>query len=155
MAKEIERKFLVKGNEYKEYATAYLCRQGYIANNLDAVVRVRVYGELAFLTVKGRTIGLSRDEYEYGIPVEDANEMLDKLCKDFIVEKYRYELDYEGKLWTVDEFFGQNWGLCIAEIELEDEQQDFVKPEWLGEEITYDYRFSGSNLAIKPFVLWD
>lgn len=151
---EIERKFLVKGNEYKAAGESVIIRQGYLSASSNRTVRVRRYGERAFLTVKGETISCCREEFEYPIPAEDADKMLDCLCLKPIIEKIRYTILCKGYTWVVDEFLGQNQGLVVAEIELEKEDQPFEKPEWIGEEVTYDCRYYNSNLISNPYCCW-
>jgi adenylate cyclase len=155
MGVEIERKFSVK----KELWLALLkpagkhYRQGYLMNREDRVLRIRIAGDQGFLTVKGGTQGITRLEYEYEIPKSDALEMLDRF-KPEGTEKIRYRIpEGTGLVWEVDEFLAANQGLIIAEIELSAEDQNFSKPEWLGEEVTYDKRYSNSNLAVQPITL--
>lgn len=154
MAMEIEKKYLVLNNQYKSSAASALFRQGYLSVDLERSVRVRIYNGKGFLTVKGKTKSCSREEYEYEIPIEDAQRMLENLCIRPIIEKVRYFLTFEGRKWVIDEFSGVNEGLVIAEIELESEQQTFKKPEWVGLEITSDYRYFNSNLVEKPYQSW-
>ena len=154
MGTEIERKFLVQGRDYKKEGKAVFIKQGYICHNPESVVRVRTYGEEAFLTVKGKVSGLSRDEFEYSIPLKDAEEMLERLCTNYIVEKFRYEINCRGSLWVVDEFKSHNEGLILAEIELESEGAPFESPLWIGEEITHDFKYAGSNLSLHPYTFW-
>lgn len=154
MAMEIERKFLVKNDQYKCLADSALFRQGYLSVETDRTVRVRTYNDKGFITIKGKTQSYSREEYEYSIPNEDANRMLDNLCIRPIIEKVRYFLIYEGYKWVVDEFLGINEGLVVAEIELESEQQTFKKPEWIGNEVTSDCRYFNSNLTKNPYKSW-
>lgn len=154
MALEIEKKFLVKNDDYKAAARKVLFRQGYLSVDFERTVRVRCYDGVAFLTVKGKTRSCSREEYEYSIPYNDAERMLDKLCIRPIIEKVRHFLIYEDYKWVVDEFMGDNKGLVIAEIELENEQQSFKKPQWLGNEITNDIKYFNSNLIENPYKNW-
>lgn len=154
MAKEIEKKFLVTNEEYKSSSKKALFRQGYLSVDYERIVRVRSYNGKGFITIKGKTKSCSRDEYEYSIPVEDAERMLDSLCVRPIIEKIRYFLTFEGYKWVVDEFLGVNKGLVTAEIELEHENQKFLKPNWIGNEITYDIKYFNSNLVENPFVRW-
>lgn len=154
MAKEIERKFLVKGTDFKDLGNWTLYRQGYLSTDENAVVRVRVSGQKAYITVKGMNIGASRDEFEYEIPLSEANQMIEFLCKKPIIEKNRYVINYKGSIWEVDEFLGKNSGLVVAEIELESESDKFEKPEWIGEEVTGDQRYYNSNLISSPFIEW-
>lgn len=134
MPQEIERKFLVTSAAYRDGAKGTLIRQGYLpgAAGSDPIVRVRIAGAHAYLTVKGPNTGISRAEFEYEIPVGDAEQMLDAFCRPLLVEKIRYELVYGGFVWEVDEFLGANEGLVVAEIELAHEQQAFDRPPWLG-----------------------
>ncbi len=140
MAKEIERKFLLRSEAWRASAgpgTPY--RQGYLSTDKARTVRVRLAGEHGYLTVKGITVGASRDEFEYEIPAADARAMLDTLCERSI-EKTRYRIAHEGHTWEVDAFAGANAGLVVAEIELASEDEAFARPAWLGEEVTADPR---------------
>lgn len=154
MSIEIEKKFLVKSNDYKNYANPVLFRQGYLNTSFERTVRVRRYSDKGFITIKGKTNSCTRAEYEYGIPAQDADNMLDNLCVQPIIEKVRYFLKYKGSEWVVDEFLGVNEGLVVAEIELSDEKESFEKPEWLGHEITSDVRYFNSNLVDNPYKTW-
>jgi adenylate cyclase len=151
---EIERKFLVRDQQWKSLGQGALLRQGYLSSQPDRIVRVRIEGESAMLTIKGRTVGATRGEWEYPIPVEDANSFLNELCEKPIIEKYRYRIRHEGMIWEVDEFLGDNAGLVVAEIELEAEDQAFEKPQWVGEEVTHDARYFNANLLKRPFSSW-
>ena len=152
MAIEIERKFLVVGEAWRTAPAVYFC-QGYLNRSKERTVRVRVAGELGYLTIKGATIGASRAEFEYEIPLEDAKQLL-TLCDGPLIEKYRRTINYEGMLWELDEFLGENQGLVVAEIELESESQVFAKPDWVGVEVTADARYYNSNLSVHPFSKW-
>lgn len=154
MGKEIERKFLVVNDRYKEGAKRIYCRQGYICSDVKHIVRVRVNDQKAFITIKGELEGIARAEYEYSIPVSDAEEMLEMLCKKPLIEKTRFKVGHKGFLWEVDEFYGDNEGLVIAEIEIKEEKIEFPKPEWLGEEVTQDMRYYNSNLIKNPYKNW-
>jgi len=154
MGKEIERKFLVRGDDWRSLAQGIPCRQGYINSADERTVRIRTIGEEAFLTIKGPTMGASRAEYEYEIPLKDGNEMLETLTEKPIIEKKRYRIPFAGLTWEIDEFFGDNAGLIVAEVELESEGQIFQKPDWAGEEVTGDPRFFNSNLIRNPYALW-
>ena len=154
MGREIERKFLVKGEAWQGLAPGVLYRQGYLCSAKERTVRVRVAGEKAFLTIKGLTVGAARAEYEYEIPVADAQAMLDDLAEKPLIKKIRYKIPYDGLTWEVDEFLGDNAGLIVAEVELSDEKQAFNKPEWAGEEVSDDPRYFNSNLARHPFRKW-
>ncbi len=153
MALEIERKFRVTGTPWVSLPQGDLMRQGYLLASPERVVRVRVEGGQAQLTIKGAMQGIVRGEWEYAIPVIDANELL-KLCEQPLIEKYRYRISYEGSLWELDVFIGANDGLVVAEIELETETQSFKKPDWVGDEVTYDPRYLNSNLIHTPFTTW-
>ncbi len=128
-------------------------RQGYLLASPGKVVRVRIEGETAMLTIKGKPVGLVRGEWEYPIPVADATELL-ALCEQPLIEKYRYRIPFDNMLWELDVFIGANAGLVVAEIELDSEEQQFSKPEWVGEEVTHDVRYLNSNLMSHPFVKW-
>jgi len=155
MAKEIERKFLVRGEVWREKAEGLSYRQGYLSTEKERTVRVRTIDSKGFLTIKGINVGATRNEFEYDIPVEDANQMLDELCLKPIIEKKRYQIEHGGFIWEVDEFFGDNEGLILAEIELESENQSFETPSWIAEEVTGDPRYFNSNLIAQPFSSWE
>jgi len=153
MALEIERKFLVKEGVWRnEQGTKY--RQGYLNSYKERTVRVRIIDDKGYLTVKGISRGAVRVEYEYEIPRTEAEAMLNDLCEKPLIEKIRYKIEYKGLIWEVDEFFGENLGLILAEVELESEDQKFVKPEWIGEEVTEDPKYFNANLIHHPFSKW-
>lgn len=154
MGVEIERKFLVKSQEWKEQAIGIYYQQGYLSSHPERAVRIRTVQEEAFLTIKGKAKGAIRNEYEYQIPYEEAVEMLMLLCEKPIIEKKRYKISYDGLVWEVDEFEGENKGLIVAEVELSYEGQTFELPPWIGEEVTGDQRFFNSNLIKYPFSKW-
>lgn len=154
MAKEIERKFLVKSAVYRQLAEAVNYRQGYICNCASKVVRIRIAGDKAFVTIKGASAGFTRDEFEYQIPTDDARQMLDKLCDKPLIEKTRREISFADKKWVVDEFEGENEGLILAEIELLFSDEHFEIPAWIGEEVTGDPRYYNSNLVLNPYKTW-
>lgn len=154
MGKEIEKKFLVTGDQWRQLAEGTVYRQGYLSVVKERVVRVRTIGDTGYLTIKGITVGATRLEYEYEISVSDSNEMLDQLCQKPIIEKKRYKVQFGGLTWEIDEFFGDNDGLIVAEVELEDENQEFEKPGWIGEEVTSDPRYFNSNLTRHPYSKW-
>ncbi len=154
MAKEIERKFLVISEQYREGSVSSLYRQGYILNSREKCVRVRVCNDKGYLTIKGATQRVTRSEFEYEIPQEEANTMLDLFCGGAILEKDRHILTYGGFRWEVDEFHGDNEGLVVAEIELPEEETEFPKPAWLGLEVSDDPRYFNSNLLKLPFKDW-
>jgi CYTH domain-containing protein len=154
MGKEIERKFLVEGEHWRELSEGILYRQGYLSTEKERTVRVRTIGSKGFLTIKGINVGATRNEFEYEIPAAEAGQMLDELCLKPLIEKKRYTIEYGGFVWEVDEFFGDNEGLILAEIELESENQPFDKPGWIGKEVTGDPRYFNSNLVEHPFSDW-
>ncbi len=153
MGKEIERKFLVQAGTWQT-AKGTKYRQGYLNTQKERIVRVRTIDNKGYLTVKGLTVGASRLEFEYEIPVQEADQMLDELCQKPLIEKNRYLVQYGGLTWEVDQFFGDNEGLVVAEVELQGEDQVFEKPDWLGEEVTGDPRYFNSNLIQHPFTKW-
>lgn len=152
MAREIERKFLVIGTDWKQGNGVYFS-QGYLNSTKERTVRVRLAGGKAFLTIKGLAEGISRSEFEYEIPVSDAEELL-KLCEEPLIQKIRYCVSFKGFKWEVDEFKGENEGLVIAEIELESESQIFDIPRWIGEEVSNDPRYYNSSLVTNPYKKW-
>lgn len=154
MAKEIERKFLVRDDTWRAGARGIRYRQGYLALMPLCTVRVRIGGERAYLTVKGRAVGCVRDEYEYAIPVGDAGEMLDQLAAGGIIDKTRYRIHHAGRTWEIDEFHGENAGLVVAEIELESAEAKIDRPPWVGAEVTLDPRYTNAALSQHPFSRW-
>lgn len=152
MAIEIERKFLVLGRPWHSEAGVHFS-QGYLCRDPARTVRVRRAGERAFLTIKGSSRGASRAEFEYEIPLADAEQLLG-LCEGPLVEKVRHEILHAGLTWEVDEFLGDNAGLVLAEIELESEDQPFERPVWLGREVTSDARYFNSQLSARPYRSW-
>jgi adenylate cyclase len=153
MGIEIERKFLVTSESWKKPGTGVQYRQGYLNTHKERVVRVRTMGDKAALTIKGVSVGASRLEFEYEISVDDANQLLD-LCEIPLIEKTRYRIEHGGLIWEVDEFHGVNEGLVIAECELETEDQEIDKPNWVGGEVTGDPRYFNTNLVARPFTIW-
>lgn len=154
MGKEIERKFLVNDYSYRLLTTGILYRQGYISTDPEKVIRVRIVGNGGYLTLKGLSKGAVRSEFEYEIPLSDAQELISLMCIGPIIEKTRYTMEYEGMTWEIDEFTGDNEGLCIAEIELESEDQAFLLPPWAGREVTHDPRYYNANLVNAPYKTW-
>jgi adenylate cyclase len=155
MGVEIERKFLVIGDDWREQGQGVFMRQGYICSDPGRIVRVRIEGGHAMLTIKGKTEGISRSEWEYPIPLTEAQELLDGLCEKPLIEKNRRRIEFGGFIWEVDEFFGENAGLVVAEIELESESQEFAKPDWIGAEVSHDRRYANANLFKHPFSRWE
>jgi len=156
VAREIERKFLVTGDAWRVGSTGVPYRQGYLSAGADArcTVRVRIAGEHAFLTVKGRAVEGARDEYEYRIPVADAEEMLERLCVGVRIEKSRHRVPFAGHTWEVDEFTGENAPLVVAEVELDRIDAEVALPPWVGLEVTYDPRYTNAALARLPYSRW-
>ena len=154
MGEEIERKFLVSGEAWRETAEGTRYRQGFLSTELERTVRVRVAGTRGSITVKGKSVGARRAEFEYEIPVADAERMLDTLCKRPLIEKVRYVLAVGAHTWEIDVFEGDNAGLVVAEIELRREDEAFERPEWVGNEVTDDPRYFNSNLVANPYRAW-
>lgn len=156
MNKEIERKFLVEDKNTDSWRNAIYSeiRQGYLSVDKQRTVRVRIAGSAAYLTIKGITEGATRAEYEYAISVSHAREMLDSLCLRPQIEKRRHRVEYGGLIWEVDEFYGDNAGLIVAEVELKSAQQVFDKPSWAGKEVTDDPRYYNANLVDHPYTKW-
>lgn len=154
MGTEIERKFLLKGDAWRAGASGTMYRQGYLNSIKERTVRIRTVGDKAFLTIKGITVGATRAEYEYPIPFDECNAMLDTLAEKPIIEKKRYKIKQGDLTWEVDEFFGDNAGLIVAEVELTSEDQKFDKPVWVGDEVSGDPRYFNSNLIKHPYTKW-
>jgi adenylate cyclase len=153
MATEIERKFLVRNTAVLTGLTGQRLSQGYLSHSAEATVRVRVAGDQGFLTIKGRTLGVSRSEFEYPVPLQDAEAMLN-LCSGGRIDKIRYRLRHHDHLWEIDVFLGDNEGLVVAEIELASESEPFALPDWLGREVSHDRRYFNSQLSHHPFCRW-
>jgi adenylate cyclase len=154
MGVEIERKFLVVSDGWRNLGEGVLYRQGYLASRDGITVRVRVAGETGYLTIKGATQGISRAEYEYSIPLADATELLDTLCDRPLIEKTRYRIHWEGVLWEVDEFRGANEGLILAEVELTDAEHLIHLPDWVGQDVSDDPRYFNVSLVQYPYREW-
>ncbi len=154
MFKEIERKFLVQSDAWRKDAQSYEFCQGYLYSSPLCLVRIRTEDDQAFLTIKGPKDGIGRLEFEYPIPLNDAHELLQNVAKQPLIYKIRHKVPFGGHIWEIDEFCGDNQGLIVAEIELESEDADFIKPDWLGEEVTYDARYRNAALAREPFSTW-
>lgn len=156
MGVEIERKFLIKNDSWKndpKLSKGQVIKQGYISLHPNRTVRARVKGEKAFLTIKGKAQGLSRLEFEYEVPQEDALAMI-KLCEDPVIEKTRYEIQKGEVIWEIDVFEGDNAGLEVAEVELKQEDQVVELPDWVGEEVSGDTRYINASLVQNPFKNW-
>jgi len=154
MAQEIERKFLVTNLSWRQCAKGTLYRQGYMPTHSATTVRVRVVGDRGYLTIKGPTTGVSRQEFEYDIPLADAETMLADLCQPPLIEKRRYRINVGSHLWEIDEFLGDNAGLVLAEVELDSETEAFDLPSWVGAEVSHDARYYNSNVAKTPYRAW-
>ena len=154
MPQEIERKFLVKSEDWRVPGTGTPYRQGYLSTVPGRSVRIRLIRDKGFITVKGISVGATRAEYEYEIPAGEAGEMLDNLCERPLIEKTRYRIEHQGLVWEVDEFDGDNAGLIIAEVELDREDQVVVLPDWVGKEVTGDPRYYNASLVAHPFASW-
>jgi CYTH domain-containing protein len=153
VGKEIERKYLVRGDDWRKLAPGVRYRQGYLSTVKERTVRVRTVGDRGYLTVKGVTVGATRKEFEYDIPADDAALLLE-MCEQPLVEKLRFKIPFGGLTWEVDEFEGANQGLIVAECELSAEDQRIELPAWIGEEVTGDPRYFNSNLIAHPFSRW-
>jgi adenylate cyclase len=154
VSKEIERKFLVKNQDFKKFGRGTYIQQGFLSSAKERIVRVRITGHQAFLTIKGISKGATRTEFEYEIPIEDAETIMNDLCEKPFIEKYRYRIKASNVVWEVDEFKGMNEGLIVAEIELQNEGQAFDFPDWIGMEVTDDPRYYNSNLIRNPYSTW-
>ena len=162
MGTEIERKYLVNKSEWRSYKNrlqsksvvgARYC-QGYIPTSNGTTVRIRIVEEQGFITIKSKTVGYTRAEFEYPIPLDDALAMLDNLCLKPVIDKYRYKVQIDNSIWEVDEFLGENEGLIIAEVELESEEQQVNLPPWIDREVN-DRKYFNSYLVKHPYSTWD
>jgi adenylate cyclase len=155
MGIEIERKFLIEKDLW--YALkkpeGTLIQQAYLVNEPEKVIRIRVTDSSGYLTIKGPVVSVTRSEYEFPIPKVEAIRILDQFTKARI-DKTRYKIEYGGKTWEIDEFWGNNEGLIIAEIELQSEDEQFTKPSWIGREVTEDHRYYNSYLSEHPYTSW-
>ena len=154
MALEIERKYLIDLGKIGTLENGIRIKQGYLSTDKNAVVRVRVKNDKAYLTIKGANNGISRLEFEYEIPFDEANEMLDNLCKKPLIDKTRYIIKHDIHIWEIDVFYGDNEGLVVAEVELKDENEKINLPSWIKEEVTSDNRYFNSNLMKHPYKDW-
>ncbi len=154
MGTEIERKYLTRDDSWRAGADGKVYRQGYLSVKADRNVRVRTIGETGYLTIKGRSAGITRLEFEYEIPIADARDLLDRLCFKPLIEKTRYKIEHGGLVWEVDEFAGDNAGLVVAEVELTSEGQAIELPPWVGREVTDDPRYFNARLVEMPFSKW-
>jgi len=155
MAIEIEKKFLLRNDDWRQQADAGTAfKQGYLLGSDKASVRVRIEGEQANINIKSATLGITRQEFEYTIPLNDAEELLASLCEKPLIEKTRYHVTHDNHLWEIDVFEGDNAGLVVAEIELKAEDENFFKPDWLGNEVSDDHRYYNVCLVKHPFCDW-
>jgi len=155
MATEIERKFLVRNEGWRAHVSSGIFyRQGYMASTTTCSMRVRCGGGQGFINLKSATLGITRKEYDYPIPEQDANEMLDLFCEGPLIEKTRYLVEHAGHVWEVDVFTGDNEGLVVAEIELDAVDESFALPDWAGEEVSHDPRYYNVCLVKNPFKNW-
>ena len=155
MATEIERKFLVSNASWQESVyDKKPMQQGYLVSDATRSIRIRIAGAKAYLNIKSGTLGISRSEYEYAIPLADAREMLAALCSKPLIEKTRYFVRYGGHIWEIDVFEGDNAGLVVAEVELLDANETLELPPWAGEEVSHDLRYYNSQLVAHPYKNW-
>lgn len=155
MATEIERKFLLLSDAWREeVAEQKPMRQGYLSREENSAIRVRISGDHAQLNVKSTRDGISRLEFEYSIPLSDAEEILDRIAHRPLIEKTRHLVRRGNHTWEIDEFYGDNAGLIVAEIELQSADEAFDRPDWLGEEVSTDPRYYNSNLSKVPYSQW-
>jgi adenylate cyclase len=153
MPVEIERKFLVTSDDWRIGSVSTQIVQGYLSRDPDRIVRVRLSGDQAFITVKGRSAGITRAEIEFPVPIETGRDLL-PLCLAPTIQKIRHEVTVGSHKWEVDEFHGESAGLVVAEIELGSEDEEFLKPSWIGLEVSYDHRYTNSHLSEHPFSTW-
>jgi adenylate cyclase len=154
MGKEIERKFLVKAGAWIPQDAGTHFKQGYLNSQKERVVRVRIEGAIAKLTIKGPNRGATRTEFEYALPLEDAVLMLDELCEQPLIDKHRHREPFAGRSWEIDVFHADNEGLVVAEVELPTEDARLELPPWAGAEVTTDPRYFNSNLLKNPYRTW-
>ena len=155
MAIEIEHKFLLANEKWRnQISHSVSMRQGYLTSNSNSSIRVRISNEKSWLNIKSATIGNQRYEYEYEIPLHDANEIIDTLCRKPLIEKTRHFVPHDNHTWEIDEFSGENQGLIVAEIELFKQNEEFTMPDWIGKEVTDDLRYYNNNLSRQPYHTW-
>lgn len=155
MGQEIERKYLVEGNDWRQQSTRTITmRQGYLSDGFSSSVRVRVEDDKAFLNIKSSTDGIHRHEFQYEIPVSDAAELLDHVALRPLIEKTRHEVPVGAHLWEIDVFEGDNAGLIVAEVELAYADESFERPSWVGEEVSRDLRYYNVSLRKNPYINW-
>ena len=155
MAKEIERKFLIDISGIESIGSGSRIKQGYISTTDNTAVRIRVSGAVAYLTLKGENQGATRPEFEYEIPIKDANEIIKELCSGPVIDKTRYLVEYGSHTWEIDVFHGDNDGLIVAEVELESETEEVDLPKWVINEVTGEVKYYNSSLLVNPFNKWN
>lgn len=155
MAIEIEHKFLLANNNWRNLVyKKQRYKQGYLSSQQTSSIRIRINDDAAWLNIKSATIGTARLEFEYEIPLSDAESIIENLCSKPLIDKVRHFVKHDTNIWEIDEFFGENEGLIVAEIELSEITQCFKKPEWIGAEVTHDLRYYNNNLIQFPYKLW-
>ena len=155
MAIEIEHKFLLANEDWRRsIQKSVKYKQGYLSSQPTSSIRIRISDNQAWLNIKSATIGTERSEFEYEIPLTDAEEIITTLCGKPLIEKTRHLVPNDHNIWEIDEFEGDNQGLIVAEIELSKIGQNFIRPHWLGEEVTQDLRYYNNNLAVNPYKNW-
>lgn len=156
MPQEIEHKFLLKKDLWRgQVQRSARMTQGYLQSSPASSIRVRIVGEQAFLNIKSATLGIARQEYEYPIPLAEAEEILATLCDKSFIDKTRHYVEYAGHTWEIDEFHGDNAGLLVAEIELGAVDEVFERPEWVGDDVSHESKYYNSCLVKNPFSQWD
>ncbi len=155
MPKEIERKFLIDESIVSELNDGETIKQGYFPTSNNIAIRARLKGTKGYITIKGPQSGASRAEYEYEIPHHEAEEIINILCGNLVIEKTRFKIQYENHMWEIDVFEGFNKGLIVAEVEMSDENEKVVLPPWIKGEVTNDLRYSNSNLVKYPYNCWE
>ena len=156
MALEIEHKFLLANDNWRQEVTrTAFFRQGYLTSESSSSIRVRICNNQAWLNIKSATVGTHRLEFEYEIPLADANKIITSLCRKPVVEKNRHYVTFGQHTWEIDEFEGDNAGLIVAEIELSGIGENFERPDWIGEEVTFDVRYYNNNLVLNPYNTWE
>lgn len=155
MGIEIERKFLVCSNDWRPAKRTHRYRQAYLTTGPPVAVRVRLQEDLAHINIKASTTGIKRDEFEYAIPLKDAEEILERLCSGFVIEKTRHFVEHDGLTWEIDVFEGVNSGLIVAEIEFSQENQTISLPPWIGKEVSSDPKYLNASLATYPYSHWN
>jgi len=156
MAQEIERKFLILNDDWKQHVShSDYYRQGYLSGSDKCSIRIRISNDKAFLNIKSATLGIQRTEFEYEIPLDEGMEMLQRFCSGAVIEKTRYFVPLQNHVWEIDVFDGANAGLVVAEIELDDVDEVFVRPDWLGEEVSDDPRYYNVCLVEHPYCDWE